>query len=428
MPLLQALVAYWFLVHGTRTKADLKRGKQHCPRTAAHNAPQLTQPASTNDCRQFFLAFNEYVNKRILDETSRHTQVSTDMKDILCVSLSDILRDDGGQHQQMFVERFIANGGSALIKLSKKDATIISKMWSLTKILFEKIDHPSTAGEQISLSENVPKTIDLRYQKLPGDKQATKKDVGYHYVEIGHGDQEMLQTIGKIVGDPSISNAAIDSLDLLFNIGEKVASMVISRLSETDLETSETLVDCLLGSTKEKSTLTSFQRLARYMQADPEQTETENLGSHCDWSIFTIIPVSDEPGLQVFDTQEKRWLSPEVAIQNHCERSVRISDQELDIDRNDSFVVLMAGKWFELLTGGKAESCIHRVISPRDTPRRFSAPFFLRLQLPILEAIESIVLEHPTDIESSRRAMMKHMWALRHASTVVPLGTKKPRI
>jgi isopenicillin N synthase-like dioxygenase len=143
------------------------------------------------------------------------------------------------------------------------------------------------------------------------------------------------------------------------------------------------------------------------MDANLEGKETENLGSHCDWSIFTIVPVSEVAGLQIFNGEA--WVSPEIVARRHAERDgVNMSDSTSCW--NTKYAVVMAGKWLELLTNGRVPSTIHRVVSPRGSPRRFSVPFFLRLRPEVLETVEEqLVLEAPTDIKASTLAMSQFL-------------------
>lgn len=50
----------------------------------------------------------------------------------------------------------------------------------------------------------------------------------------------------------------------------------------------------------------SFQRLAKYMSKPKDK---ENLRSHTDWTLATLVPVSPVPGLQVYHGDY--WVQPE---------------------------------------------------------------------------------------------------------------------
>ena len=141
------------------------------------------------------------------------------------------------------------------------------------------------------------------------------------------------------------------------------------------------------------------------MEASADEAQTKNLESHCDWSIFTIVPVAGVSGLQVYDVSSQIWICPEAVARKHA-------GNNLSERWNGRFAVVMAGKYLELLTDGKVESTIHRVVSPRNTPQRYSAPFFLRLNLDVLDALDSLALEQPDDVLASRLAISEFLQSL----------------
>lgn len=123
------------------------------------------------------------------------------------------------------------------------------------------------------------------------------------------------------------------------------------------------------------------------MEPHPDQKQTENLGNHYDWSIFTLESV----------------VCPEDVAKQYAEREA--FDRSLSETWHGAYMVPMAGNWLGFLTNGKVPSTIHGVVLARETPQRYSTPFFSRLRLAVLEAVERTSLDSPSDIEASTLAM-----------------------
>ena len=68
---------------------------------------------------------------------------------------------------------------------------------------------------------------------------------------------------------------------------------------------------------------------------------------------------------------------------------------------NSKYVVVMAGKWLEILTIGHLQSTVHRVKGNPDG--RLSAPCFLRPDPKVSDALEQLHLEDAYDIVSNQR-------------------------
>lgn len=348
-------------------------------------------------CRKFFAAFNNHVNERV-ERADQMQGVSSKLSDTLVINTTTALMlSDGSQEATDFVREFILHGGFAILKLPVRDEdpNVLSKMWGLTKTLFERIDRHEW--------EDSHENLGLRSQSLiraANDKESGNT-VGYSYVEANNR-KESSDALEKIVGNAFASSIASDSLNLLTIVGTKLAAVIAAQLISMHPTKAYTMMKYLIGESHEEKNI-SFQRFARYKPASQEKTETENLGSHCDWSVFTIVPVSEVPGLQVFDTYAQTWISPEDVARKYA-----VEDSAsgcLSDDWNGAYIVVMTGKWLELLVNGGVESTIHRVISVRNTPRRYSAPFFLRLGLEILDTLEDLALEEPDDVLVSRSAI-----------------------
>ena len=96
-----------------------------------------------------------------------------------------------------------------------------------------------------------------------------------------------------------------------------------------------------------------------------EQTEARRAAAHEDINLLTILPVSDQPGLQVRDNAG-RWV---------------------DVAGNEGDLVINTGDMMREATGNYYPSTTHRVINPGDTVEnvsRISIPFFLTARLDVV--------------------------------------------
>jgi hypothetical protein len=353
---------------------------------------------------------NEHTNRRV-QEADLVSVLSSAVGDIPRIQL---LRDDRigvnpgtlsnprdeetGQtrsRDENVANQLAVQGGACLVELSADQAVVLRDLWELTRRLFAIVDDPDADNLELS----------LRHQSLVKEESNKASDtVGYSYVEVCHSSTDSLSTLPKAPGE-DVASRVTASLNCLSSLGAKFAASLVSDMWPT-ARASEDWMEQLVGGIHSTSPA-SFQRLARYMDANLEGKETENLGSHCDWSIFTIVPVSEVAGLQIFNGEA--WVSPEIVARRHAERDgVDMSDSTSCW--NTKYAVVMAGKWLELLTNGRVPSTIHRVISPRGSPRRLSLPFFLRLRPEVLETVEEqLVLQVPTDIKASTLAMSQFL-------------------
>jgi isopenicillin N synthase-like dioxygenase len=124
----------------------------------------------------------------------------------------------------------------------------------------------------------------------------------------------------------------------------------------------------------------SYHRLCQYIKIE-EVNRAESLRSHADWTVSTAIPVSTIAGLEIFNPRTERWVHPELVARNNWETNHPnpIDQNEDALPWNTRYAVVFAGTWLELLTNGRFESTIHRVMTSSDAAlSRTSAPFFMR--------------------------------------------------
>jgi len=127
----------------------------------------------------------------------------------------------------------------------------------------------------------------------------------------------------------------------------------------------------------------SSLRLCRYQS--PANTKNsspkEIFGAHTDSSFCTLIPVSDVPGLEVYDETEGVWYRPELRVME-MEKEYHEKDDKESIEKNDDvpfharFVVVMAGEMLQIVSRNEIAASVHRVVSSKEP--RLSCPVLLR--------------------------------------------------
>ena len=111
----------------------------------------------------------------------------------------------------------------------------------------------------------------------------------------------------------------------------------------------------------------------RNILADDVSDYAEALKSHADFALTTLVPFSSIPGLQLWNPSLRKWISPESLHRqrNHATDDSNnfdgkeVVDEEECSSHHSKFVVVLVGKWLELLTNRSIQSCIHRVLISR---------------------------------------------------------------
>lgn len=167
------------------------------------------------------------------------------------------------------------------------------------------------------------------------------------------------------------------------------------------------LVDLFPSRNEDDTASATVQRLCHYAAASGER---EVFGTHSDTTFFTLVPLSTEPGLQVFDGSS--WLCPEAE-----------ADAQLGRD-----VLVMVGELLDLVSNGLYPAAPHRVIlaNKRD---RISTPLLLRARRaaffpPVATSASSTRIHHSRDETSlssasqqDERLSMASVWAAMQART-----------
>lgn len=324
----------------------------------------------------------------------------TDLKELMQAGLwsgddrtdtSSIISDDSIKNRARDLHRlFEDSGGYIVVELDEEGVSTVEDMWATMEAYFS-----------------------LPPDKLNGvSKQMLEKEDGSHDPQAGyHFQQTYMNKDGEILPDsiqnalrdtsnddgsnPHLSNECSDDLHrrgvedsyrLFAEMCKTVGTIIAAGALEKDLVLMDRVTNSMLNGRKGHPFVNAEHRLSRYILSNNDSIggvakPKESLISHTDWTFMTCIPLSAIPGLQLWKPQEQEWIVPE-AILGKDER-----------DERTKYVVVMAGKWIELLTDRKITSCVHRVVtqmqeppSPTGTPRpRLSAPFFCRTKRSIFE-------------------------------------------
>lgn len=142
-----------------------------------------------------------------------------------------------------------------------------------------------------------------------------------------------------------------------FNLGQKIVSW-IQRFTPSGVTAGlkEPLTDMLCSSA-------SLLRILHYPPlSGGEEEGAERAAAHEDINLITILPVAEQPGLQVKDN-DKHWI---------------------DVASRRGELVINSGDMLREVTGGYFPSTTHRVVNPlaaEDNVSRVSLPFFLTPRL-----------------------------------------------
>mmetsp|Transcript_7230 Transcript_7230/g.17625 ORF Transcript_7230/g.17625 Transcript_7230/m.17625 type:complete len:609 (+) Transcript_7230:153-1979(+) len=318
---------------------------------------------------------------------------------------------------------FEDSGGYLVVKLDESDASTIDDMWATMETYFS-----------------------LPPDKLQFAKQVLEKEDGTHDPEAGYHFQQTYMNIDGEILPETIQNALSDSSNtsgnhgretndqnqhasnesghdthrrgvegshkLFANIAKTVGTIIAAGALQKDLVLMNKVVNSMLNGRNGHAFVNAEHRLSRYILGTQAEDQNgindgiaapitkESLISHTDWTFMTCIPLSAIPGLQIWKPHAQEWIVPEAIFGNHQGRSKEHHHQQQERTR---YVVVMAGKWIELLTNRKITSCVHRVVTrhPRGTLQssghrdatntekaRLSAPFFCRTKRPVFDLIQ----------------------------------------
>ena len=288
-----------------------------------------------------------------------------------------------------------SNGGYLVLELEDTETNIVRDMWS-------------TMEQYFALPED-QKRVDL--QTLEKKDGSHDPKAGYHFCQTYMNKDGVVlpETIPDALNKASEAyNGISGSYKLFAEVCKTVGTIAAAGALQKDLSLMHKVVTSLLDDKNGHPFVNAEHRLSQYIispedfvdvnvdVSDPTQTmqtqaqttkkvakAKESLISHTDWTFTTCIPLSAIPGLQLWKPHSQEWIVPEQLFSN---------DSNNDNTKRDrtNYVVVMTGKWIELLTQQKLSSCVHRVVtrpSSPDSKPRLSAPFFCRTRRYVFDAV-----------------------------------------
>lgn len=310
--------------------------------------------------------------------------------------IQDLLQHENQKRMKEVTERMNDNGGYLIVELDDQSQfDILTNMWnSFHDIPFEDTtsdrsgDHASLFRQQVLTRDSYKKSSSRSGYKY------IETSIRRHYNSLsiaGNDDNESLATILGVKG----ASVATQAFSLLLNIANTVALMAIVGTQSIDhnicmlQEALRRIADSGAATTDALSEddtpwSCSVHRLCRYATRSNHDSNMENIRSHTDWTLVTLVPVSTVVGLEIWNPLRQEWIRPEVVARRHWKGETCDNDTGND-SWNSRYVVVMGGKWLEILTGGKVQAAVHRVVatasesdSASNSEARMSAPFFMR--------------------------------------------------
>ncbi len=193
----------------------------------------------------------------------------------------------------------------------------------------------------------------------PDDKNTAQEGFHPQHVSetaVGHSTKDIKEFF-HLVPEGRIPAALqveiLEYRELVMQLGHTLFSWLQSASPhEVSARFSQPLPDAL-------SSTMSLLRILHYPPLTGEENSlAERAAPHEDINLLTILPVADQPGLQVRDSRGE-WL---------------------DVASNNGNLIVNAGDMLKELTGDYFPSTTHRVINPTDESAnvsRLSIPFFL---------------------------------------------------
>ena len=210
---------------------------------------------------------------------------------------------------------------------------------------------------------------------------------GYKYIEttIRRSDRRFVpDNLAESIGKQREA-MLVKAYHMLGSIGKTVVTALLKSCNIDSISDKE--IDTLMQTLPDDGTASSafkgvshgdlsctMHRLCKYKPLQPgdHTDEKETLRGHTDWTLMTLVPVSPTAGLEIFDPCVASWVSPERYYPSSQQAEPIASSSS-----NARYIIIMAGKWLELLTRGNIHAAIHRVVA-RKGEARLSNPFFYR--------------------------------------------------
>jgi hypothetical protein len=349
--------------------------------------------------------------------------LTVDFVDLMLMAFSSATSDEMFQKRRDFALSLRQRGGYCLVTMSDDaEAGIVDGMWDLMERLF---------GDSADPADDMAHRLRRQVLKRNSTSPPSSSDQpGYDFVQTSlEGGSVRPEWIGEQAGAEGARQAG-DAYMLLAQLCKAFAVVAYAGTAGVSPSRATALVDSLLtedGPGPSRPFSGSYHRLCRYLPLegstgrngdDDDKGSTnpsssrwgESLRPHVDWTISTAIPVSSIAGLEVYDldqprsaaasenspqpTKPRRWVRVEEAAHKFStgDKGVANGSRKSPPFRwNSRYVLVFAGAWLELLTGGELESTLHRVVSSRAAASpRLSAPFFLRPHERVFERMDQV--------------------------------------
>jgi hypothetical protein len=266
------------------------------------------------------------------------------------------------QRREQFVHSVQDSGGYFLVELGEAEADILAGMWEQLEEIYRVCDDDATCTAQGF-------DLELRHQMLTRQTDTSENNSGYQFITTFIDEGDFLVDPPTVVDVLGMDNTMylLGAYRLLEKIG-RGASVLFAEAS-MGMKKASNLVKFMLDSGETEG---SGHRLCRYVATSEGNVNAEGLATHTDWSLVTPVPVSSIAGLEVFVPKDQSWVRPELEARKIAEE--KGNDSQRWYSR---YVVVMLGKWMEVMTNGSIRTCVHRVV-PGGVQQRLSCPFFMR--------------------------------------------------
>ena len=311
-----------------------------CTLTTPVSSPKI--PLGEDSLRSVYRELNTAVVERIAATAYTNDRHCSDPHHLPVIPVDELLQSYAQESVSQRMQDALERGFCVVDTANSPHAGKLNGMWdAMERDLFHDTANSSS----------------LLYESLQRDQAQTKAGGGYDYIHFSPEHSN---------NNNETTTFGMDSLEALGSAYELLSELSLAFVSKCiaqhhgNQDMTEQLVDDWMS-----LPASSFQRLARYRPVSTSSACRENLRPHCDWSLVTLIPISNVPGLEIYCHDRKGggscWTRPEEVIA--------------------SGVVVLAGKWLEILTPSVLESTIHRVVVEQDSDAapRWSAPYFFRL-------------------------------------------------
>ena len=281
-------------------------------------------------------------------------------------------------------------GGFAWIHLDDPgDAQIVQGVWDCIDQLFLVVSpKKDDDGDDDAQPQEQRSSFPMRHQTLTRENTPeAHQHSGYEFVQTSSND-DSLARLRPTVGWTAAQQAQQSYTQCLVMARAMAVVLYAGHVNVTPAVATAFLNQLL--DEPDRPNAGAYQRLCLYKNTTTTTTlgETEfreSLRSHCDWTLTTPIPRSNVPGLELYSPALDAWICPEAP-----------SSWEPNNDNNNKSIMVLTGKWMELVTAGSVQACIHRVVVRQNSSTNIKCYIRLYDKISILPCKDD-VLQHGID-------------------------------